>query len=409
MENEIYIKRQKYLDKLVSQKDKSIIKVITGLRRSGKSVLLNNIFYDYLLKSGVDKSHIIKVNLEYKKNEELRNADKLYAYITGKIGDEKRHYIFIDEVQLAEGFEDIVNELCSEWHADVYLTGSNSKMLSKDINTKLRGRSIEIRMFPLSFAEYYAYYGGDRRNCFNQYLLYGGLPYLLTEDSNENKIEYLKMICDTVIARDIIERHKLRKEDVFNAILEFLCSNIGSYVSAEKIANTLRSNGIKSITDDTVGAYIQYMCDAFLFYKAQRYDIKGKEYLKTQNKYYISDLGVRNSKLNYRQIEITHSLENVIYLDLLRRGYTVDIGKNASKEIDFVARSADNIYYIQVAYTMTDEAKKEQELSSFRGLDDGYKKIVITMDDDPFVNLENGYKKINVFDFLLNDNALEQI
>ena len=405
----MYINRQKYLDKLISQKDKDIVKVITGIRRCGKSVLLFDIYYDYLLSVGIKKENIIKINLETKKNESLRNANTLYNTIVNQIVNDERYYIFIDEIQMVDGFEDVVNGLRVDYNCDVYITGSNSKLLSKDINTKMRGRSIEIKVYPLSFAEFYDYYGGDKRQCFNNYLMYGGLPYLVAEDGNKNKVEYLKMICETVVGRDIIERHGIRQENLFEAVIDFLCSNIGSYVSANKIADTLKSNGYSKVTPDTIGNYLEFVCDAYLFYKAQRYDIKGKQYLKTLNKYYISDLGIRNSKLNYRQIEITHSLENIIYLDLIRRGYIVDIGKNNTKEIDFVARDDKNLYYIQVAYTLSDPDKNEQEVSSFYGLDDGYKKMVITMDDDPFVNLKNGYKKINVFDFLLNDNILEEI
>ena len=392
----MYINRQKYLDKLISQKDKDIVKVITGIRRCGKSVLLFDIYYDYLLSVGVQKDNVIKINLETKKNESLRNADALYNAIVAQIVNDERYYIFIDEIQMVDEFEDVVNGLRIDYNCDVYITGSNSKLLSKDINTKMRGRSIEIKVYPLSFAEFYAYCGGDKRQAFNNYLMYGGLPYLVSEDDNKNKVEYLKMICETVVSRDIIDRHGIRQENLFEAVIDFLCSNIGSYVSANKIADTLKSNGYSRVTHDTIGNYLEFVCDAYLFYKAQRYDIKGKQYLKTLNKYYISDLGIRNSKLNYRQIEITHSLENIIYLDLIRRGYIVDIGKNNTKEIDFVARDDKNLYYIQVAYTLSDPVKNEQEVSSFYGLDDGYKKIVITMDDDPFVNLKNGYKKIQL-------------
>lgn len=405
----MYIKRQNYLDKLISQKDKDIIKVITGIRRCGKSVLLSEIYYDYLLSIGISKNNVIKVNLETRNAAPLRNADALYSHIVSQIHDSDRHYIFIDEIQMVDGFEDVLNGLRVDFNTDIYITGSNSKMLSKDINTKMRGRSIEIKIYPLSFAEFYDYYGGDKRQCFNNYLMYGGLPYLLSEPDGKNKVEYLKMMSDTVVGRDIIERHGIRQENVFLSVVDFLCSNIGSYVSANKIAATLKSNGYGRVTPETIGNYLEYVCDAYLFYKAQRYDIKGKQYLKTLNKYYISDLGIRNSKLNYRQIEITHSLENIVYLDLLRRGYVVDIGKNNSKEIDFVVRDEKDLYYIQVAYTLSSSEKTEQEISSFYGLDDGYKKIVITMDDDPFVNLEKGYKKINLFDFLLNDNALAEI
>lgn len=405
----MYINRQKYLDKLVSQKDKDIVKVITGIRRCGKSVLLFDIYYDYLLSSGVNKERVIKINLETKKSEDLRNADALYNAVVERISDDERYYVFIDEIQLVDNFEDVVNGLRVDYNCDIYITGSNSRLLSKDINTKMRGRSIEIKVYPLSFAEIYEYYGGDKRVCFNDYLMYGGLPYLLSENDNRNKVEYLKMICDTVVGKDIIERHGIKQENVFEAVIGFLCSNIGSYVSANKIADTLKSNGYSKISHETVGNYLEYICDAYLFYRAQRYDIKGKQYLQTLNKYYVCDLGIRNSKLNYRQIEITHSLENVVYLDLIRRGYVVDVGKNNNKEIDFVARNDKDLFYIQVAYTISDPSKNEQEVSSFYGLDDGYKKIVITMDDDPFTHLKNGYKKLNVFDFLLNDNSLEEV
>ena len=405
----MYIIRKKYIDKLISQKDKDLIKVITGIRRCGKSVLLFNLYYDYLISTGIDKENIIKVNLETKQNEELRNSELLYQYIVNRINNNKKYYIFIDEIQFVEDFEDVVNGLRVDYNCDIYITGSNSKLLSKDINTKMRGRSIEIKVYPLSFCEFYDYYGGDKKKCFNDYLMYGGLPYLLSENNNKNKVEYLKMICDTVAEKDIIERHDLRQESLFNAVVEFLCSNIGSYISANKIADTLKSNGYSKVTHDTIDNYLEYICESYLFYSAQRFDVKGKQYLKTLRKYYICDLGIRNSKLNYRQIEITHSLENIIYLDLIRRGYIVDIGKNNSKEIDFIVRDNFDTYYVQVAYTISNSEKYEQEISSFYGLDDGYKKIVITMDDDPFTILKNGYKKINIFDFLLNDNALKEI
>ncbi len=405
----MFIQREQYLQQLISQKDKDLVKVITGIRRSGKSVLLFNIFYDYLIESGVTKDHIIAYNLETKKNEPLRNSDALYSAITSLIKDDERYYIFIDEIQFVDNFEDVINGLRVDYNCDIYITGSNSKLLSKDINTRMRGRAIEIKVYPLSFQEYYTYYGGDKQTCFNQYLMYGGLPYLLSESNHQNIVAYLKMMCELVMEKDIIERHNIRQDNLFDAFLNFLCSNIGSYISANKIANTLKSNGYPSVTSDTIGNYLEFVCDAYLFYKAQRYDIKGKQYLKTLNKYYICDLGLRNSKLNYRQIEITHSLENVVYLDLIRRGYIVDIGKNNEKEIDFIAKSDKDVFYIQVAYTISDTQKKKQEISSFYGIDDGYKKIIITMDNDPFSLLENGYKKLNLLDFLLNDNSLEEI
>ena len=396
------VKRDLYLNKLISLKDKDLIKVVTGMRRSGKTVLLFELFYGHLLESGVDESHIIRINLEYVSNMPLRNITALYAEIKARIKDEKRYYVLLDEIQYVDSFEDLLNSLKSEFHCDVYVTGSNSKLLSKDISTKLRGRSIEVRVFPFSFKEYMEVSKKDKAAAFNEYMYYGGLPFMATETDDLLKKEYLKMMCDTVITKDIIDRYKIRNPELFNAVFDFLCSNIGSYVNSLKISNTLASNGIK-ITDDTVSRYIDYMQDAFLFYKVARFDVRGKEYLKSLYKYYITDIGIRNQKINYRQIEVTHTLENIIYNELLVRGYTVDIGKNQNKEIDFIARRDGSLSYIQVAYSVADADKMEQEISSFYTIADGYEKILITMDTDPFTQLKNGYKKISVYDFLLEE------
>lgn len=401
------IERPVYLKQLIKYKDKDIIKVITGVRRCGKSVLLFDIYADYLMQSGVGKANIIKVNLENIENAPLRNSLKLYEYLRSKITDNAKYYVMIDEIQYVNDFEDLVNSL-KNMGMDVYITGSNSKLLSGDISTKLRGRSIEIKVYPLSFAEYYSFKGGDKQQAYNEYQMYGGFPYAATETDNDSKIEYLKMLEETVATKDIIDRYGIRNPNLFDAVYSFLCSNIGSTVSAKKISDTLKSNGYATITADTVGNYLEYVCEAFLFYKVYRYDIKGKEYLKTLNKYYISDIGLRNCKLQFRQLEVTHTLENIVYQELIRRGYMVDIGKNKNKEIDFIAKNSKDTFYIQVAYSIADPDKKEQEISSFYKIDDGYKKIVITMDNDPFLILENGYKKLNVFDFLLNDCALEE-
>ena len=405
------IDRPAYLEKLIRQKDKDIIKVITGVRRCGKSVLLFDIFYRYLLECGIDDSHIIKINLENKENESLRNADSLYRHILEKITDDpsdQKYYVMIDEIPYVDGFEDLVNSLKNR-KCDVYITGSNSKLLSKDISTALRGRSIEIHVFTLSFREYYSYVGGDKRDALNQYLLYGGFPYAATEPDPSDKIDYLKMLGNTIAVKDIIERHNIRNEDAFIAVYDFVCSAIGSAISPKKISDTLKSNGHKTISPETVGNYMTYLCDSFLFRKVCRYDVRGRQYLKTLYKFYASDIGLRNAELNFRQIEPTHALENIIYIELVRRGYMVDIGKNNDKEIDFVASDTKNTYYIQSAYSITDPAKKEQEIRSFRHLDDGYKKIIITMDDDPFTHIGNGYKKINILDFLLDEKSLETI
>lgn len=402
------IKRDDYLNKLIDYKDKDIIKIVTGIRRCGKSFLLFNIYYDYLISVGVLDSHIIRINLESIRNEKLRNPNCLFEFLENKITDKERYYIFIDEIQMVDSFEDVVNGIKTDFNCDLYITGSNSKLLSSEINTKLRGRGIEIKVYPLSFKEFY---DGESEvsNAFYEYIKYGGLPYLSSVDKEYEKINYLKMINDTVSTKDIIERNNIRNEAVFNAVIDLLCSQIGSYVSPNKIANTLISNGFKTVDNDAVSNYLKYLCDAFLFYKAVRYDLKGKEYLKTLNKYYVCDLGLRNQKLGYRQIEMTHIIENVVYLELLRRNYQVDIGKNKNSEIDFVVRTNGDIYYLQVSLSIENPETKERELNSFKGLDDGYKKIIITMDRNPLTNLEKGYKMINLYDFLLNEDSLKTI
>lgn len=404
------IQRKKYLERLICYKDKDIVKIITGIRRCGKSVLLNEIFYKFLLESGIEKNHIIKLSFDMKKWERLRDGNALYEYINEQIVDDERYYIFLDEIQMVDGFEEAVNGIKAEFNSDVYITGSNSKLLSSDINTIFRGRGIEIKVFPLSFEEFYSYRNIDKNDAFNEYVMFGGLPYVVTQENRADKTEYLNMICSTVVTKDIIDRYNIRNEELFLAVMDVLCSSIGSYVSANRIANTLKSNGYKTIDNETVSDYLTYMCDAFLFYKVKRYDIKGKEYLKTQNKYYVCDLGIRNSKINYRQIEMTHIIENIVYLDLLRKGYIVDIGKNRNKEIDFLVKDLiDNQYYIQVSYTIDDVQTREREISAFYHLDDGYKKIVITMDNNPLTNLGNGYRKLNLFDFLLDDEILLKV
>lgn len=403
------IKRDALLKKLIDSKDKDIIKIITGIRRCGKSYLLFEIYYKYLIENGVDKEHIILINLESKKNELLRNSNNLYEYIEKKIIDNKKYYIFIDEIQMVDNFEDVVNGIKVDFNSDLYITGSNSKLLSSDINTKLRGRGIEIKVFPLSFKEYYENIGGDKQQAFNNYIMYGGMPYIAMLKNDNEKIEYLKMINETIGFKDIIERNKIKNEGLFNSLLELLCSQIGGIVSPNKIANTLKSSNFKTVDNETISNYLKYICDGFLFYKASRYDLKGKEYLKTLNKYYVCDMGLRNEKINFRQIEMTHILENIVYLELIRRNYIVDIGKNESREIDFVARTHNDLYYIQVSLSIENNETKQREILSFKGLDDGYKKIVVTMDNNPLIRLEDGYKMVNVFDFLLNENILKEI
>ena len=402
------IKRDYYLNKLIDYKDKDIIKIITGIRRCGKSFLLFNIYYDYLISVGVDEKHIIKINLESIRYEKFKNPNVLFEYIETAIKDKERYYIFIDEIQLLDKFEDVVNGLKTDFNCDLYITGSNSKLLSSEINTKLRGRGIEIKVYPLSFKEFYDG-TSDKKTAFNDYIKFGGMPYINSLDKEYEKKEYLQMLIDTVATKDIIERYNIRNETIFYAVIDLLCSSIGSYVSPNKIANTLISNGFKTVDNDAVSNYLKYLCDAFLFYKAVRYDLKGKEYLKTLNKYYVCDLGLRNQKLGYRQIEMTHIIENVVYLELLRRNYQVDIGKNKNSEIDFVVRTDEDLYYIQVSLAIENGDTLKRELQAFVGLDDGYKKILITMDETPFTRLEKGYKLLNLFDFLLNEDSLSRI
>ena len=407
------IQRDFYLHQLIANKDRSVCKVVTGMRRSGKSYLLFTLFYEWLLDNGVPENRIIKIDLETQKNKPFWDSEKLYSHLKSLFRDKERYYILLDEIQEVDGFEDLVNGLMVDHNCDVYITGSNAKLLSKDINTRFRGRSVQIKVFPLSFLEFYSARQTERENIkdiFDEFMLYGSLPYLNELSARNEKIEYLNSIWETLLYRDIIDRYKIRNEHILDAVFDFLCSNIGSYVNANKIANTLKSNGYKEITDDTVGNYLEYLCESFLFYKVQRYDIRGRHYLKTQNKYYISDLGVRNAKLKFRQIEVTHSLENIIYLELIKQGFIVDIGKNDNREIDFVVRSLDgNQWYIQVAYTLQGEEKLQQETASLKNIKDGYRRIILTMDDDPFENLDGGIKKINVYDFLLGKKNLGTI
>lgn len=403
------VKRERYLNFLLKQKDKDIVKIITGIRRSGKSTLLFELYYKKLLELGIPEDHIIKIALDNIKNEALLEPHHLYRVIGEQIVDKEPYYIFLDEIQLVNRFEDVVNGIKRDFNCDVYITGSNSEFLSSDINTKFRGRGIELRVHPFSFREMYEISQTDKYQLFNQYMLYGGMPYLIQEEDSLEKDRYLRMVAETVEINDIIERHGIRNTEVFEALVKLLCSSVGSYVSSKKIADTLKSNGFSTIDHKTIGNYLGYLCDAFLFYKVDRYDIKGKAYLKTLNKYYICDIGLRNALLNFRQLEPTHTIENLVYIELIGRGYLVDIGNNNSKEIDFLAKDMNHTYYIQVSYSVIDPATRERELSSFKNLDDGYKKILITMDNDPFTNLENGYKKINMLDFLLDENILEKI
>ena len=403
------IKRDFYIKKLIEYKDKDLIKIITGIRRCGKSFLLFKLFYDYLKSIGINSSHILLINLESIKNIELRNPILLYKYLKKKIIDKNKYYIFIDEIQLMEGFEDLLNGLKSDFNCDIYITGSNSKLLSSEINTKLRGRGIEIKVFPLSFQEFLSTTKLNMNEALNEYITFGGLPYLNELKGKKEKIEYLRMINNTVVTKDIIDKYSIRNQSLFISLLKLMSSQIGSIVSPNKISQTLKSNNYKTVDNETISNYIKHISDAFLFYETSRYDIKGKEYLKSLKKYYICDLGLRNEMLNFNQLEMSHIMENLVYIELLRRGYIVHIGKNVDKEIDFVVDTYDDKYYIQVCLTIENEKTRRREFESFRGLDDGYKKILITKDDNPLTTLEKGYKMLNLYDFLTDDDSLKKI
>lgn len=394
--------RENYLKLLIAFKDKAVIKVITGIRRSGKSTLLLQ-FIDYLKKSEIDHKAIIYINLESLEYDSIRDYRKLYELIAQKISKNNHSYIFIDEVQNVEEFEKAVNSLSIDFDVDIYLTGSNAYMLSSEISTLLSGRYVEINMLPLSFKEYRSQWlQEDKETTFNRYMKYGGFPFLAKE-TNENIINnYLDGIYNTVVLKDVIKRNNVKDINLLENILKMVLSSVGSLISPHSISKMLKSEG-KRVTNETVEKYIEMFCNAFILDKAVRFDIKGKAYLKTLNKYYISDLGLRNNLLGYRQIEVTHALENIIYYELIRRGYKVDIGKVNQNEIDFIARKNDKLEYYQVSYSVNQSKETlERELKPFHQIADHYQKYLITMDKD-YITDFNGITKINALEWLLNE------
>ena len=395
------IARENYLNLLIDFKDKAVIKVITGIRRCGKSTLLLQ-FIDYLKKIGIDQNDIIYINLESFQYDSIRDYSKLYELIVQKISNNSHSYIFIDEVQNVDQFEKAVNSLTVDFNVDIYLTGSNAYMLSSEISTLLSGRYVEINMLPLSFKEYASQWPQqDNETSFNRYMKYGGFPFLANE-TNENIINnYLDGIYNTVVLKDVVKRNNVNDINLLENILKMVLSSVGSLISPHSISKMLRNEG-KRVTNETVEKYIDMFCNAFILNKAVRYDIKGKAYLKTLNKYYVSDLGLRNNVLGYRQIEVTHALENVIYFELLRRGYKVDIGKVNQNEIDFIARKNDKLEYYQVSYSVNQSKETlDRELYPFQQINDHYHKYLITMDKD-FITDFNGITKINALEWLLN-------
>ncbi len=413
------IKRDIYLNKLIERKENDMIKVITGIRRCGKSYLLFKLYYDYLLSVGVDKSRIIKIELDSEEYEELTDAKKLGAYVREQIKDSGMYYVFLDEVQFVEGFERVLNGLNRISNLDIYVTGSNSKFLSTDILTEFRGRGDEVRVYPLSFSEFVSAFEGDKEEAWNEYFTYGGLPLILSRRTDEQKSKYLNDLFEKVYFADIIERNNLQKDNVLEALVNILASSVGSLTNPTNIANTFESNGIKGVSDKTISLYINYLLEAFLINKAERYDIKGKKYISTPSKYYFSDVGLRNARLNFRQQEENHIMENIIYNELLVRGFNVDVGivehnvsengKNIRKqlEVDFVCNQGSKRYYIQSAFAIPDEKKMNQEKNSLIRIGDSFKKIIVVKDNIKLWRTEEGFLVIGIQEFLLNQNSLD--
>ena len=405
------IKRDKYLDELIGWKHTDLIKIVTGLRRCGKSFLLFNLFHQHLLSSGTDESHIIEIALDDISNEALREPFRMLEYVKSKIKDDNQYYLIIDEVQLLGWFVDVLNSFMHIDNVDIYVTGSNSRFLSKDVATEFRGRGIEIHIYPLSFAELYQARGGDKYALWKSYYTYGGLPYLASLNDNARKAEYLSSLNQTLYLKDIVERNKIANEDEFSELMNLMASSIGLPCNPNKIANTFKSVKKVSLAPQTIAKYLSFMEDAFIVEKSVRYDIKGRKYIGTLSKYYFQDVGLRNALLNFRQVEETHLMENVIYNELRRCGYSVDVGmievRSATQrkqlEVDFVANKGDKRYYIQSAFALPDEQKREQELASLKKINDSFKKIIITRDDIAPYHDDNGVLIIGLMDFLLRD------
>ena len=414
------IKRDLYLQKLIDRKHNGLIKVVTGVRRCGKSYLVFNLFSNYLKSSGVDDSHIIKVNLEDRRNKKLRNPDTLLGYIDGKITDRQMYYILLDEVQLVDEFEDVLNSYLDVPNADVYVTGSNARFLSKDVITEFRGRGDEVKVYPLSFAEFMSANDESKQRGLDEYMTFGGLPLILSFKTEEQKSAYLKSLFEETYIKDIKERYNIRHEEEFEELLNIVSSSVGSLTNPSKLSNTFKSVKQKAISQDTIKNYLEYLCDSFLVSKAMRYDVKGKKYIDTPSKYYFTDMGLRNARINFRQDEKNHLMENVIYNELLVRGFNVDVGvvpvvvrdENGKQlrtqlEIDFVCNQGSKRYYIQSAFRMESEEKRQQEMASLTKVNDSFKKIVITGEEGIVHRNDYGITTMSIYDFLLNPLSLE--
>lgn len=414
------IKRPYYLQKLIECRHTRMIKAITGIRRCGKSYLLFELYSTWLTEQGVQADHIIKIDLEDRRNKALRNPDELLHHIDSQIKDNEMHYVMIDEVQLVDEFEDVLNSYLKMPNVDVYATGSNAKFLSKDVITAFRGRSIEIKVYPLSFKEFFSACNGTKEKALDIYATYGGMPQVLEFNDEELKSDYLKNLYSETYIRDIKDRYCIKDDEVLENLLDFISSSIGSLTNPSKLANTFTSLKRESISRNTICKYLEYICDSFLVEKVLRYDVKGKKYIDTPYKYYFTDVGLRNARLNFRQLEPSHVMENIIYNQLRIRGFNVDVGivpvvkrtpdgkqQRVTLEIDFVCNKGSRKYYIQSAYQMLNEDKIRQEEASLRRVDDSFKKIIIIGQDIIPRRDDVGITTIGIYDFLLKDNALE--
>ena len=414
------ISRNSYLNQLVAGQENGLIKIVTGIRRCGKSYLLFKLFHDYLISKGVKENHIVKIALDDLMNEELREPHALLKHIRERIQDEGMYYVLLDEIQLVPSFHEVLNSLLHVRNADVYVTGSNSKFLSKDVVTEFRGRGDEIHLHPLSFSEFMQGYQGDKWNGWREYYTFGGLPLILSLETEQKKSEYLKNLYESVYLVDILERNKVRNKAEFDELARIIASSIGSPCNPTKLSNTFKSVKNVTVSSASIARYLSYMEYAFLIEKSVRYNIKGKKYINTLSKYYFSDLGIRNALLGFRQQEESHIMENIIYNELRTRGYHVDVGmveerttdrnnKTIRKqyEVDFVANQGNRRYYIQSAFAMPDEAKTRQETASLTRIDDSFKKIIVVKDDIMPKRDENGIVTIGIMDFLLQPDSMD--
>lgn len=414
------MKRDIYLNKLIRRKHNGLIKVITGLRRSGKSYLLFELFYQHLIEEGVENSHIIKIALDDRMNKKYRDPDYLCEYVHDCVKDENMYYVLLDEVQYIPEFEDVLNSFLHIKNVDTYVTGSNAKFLSKDIITEFRGRGDQVHIYPLSFAEFMQDRKGHPRDAWYEYAMYGGLPKLIDIKDEKDKTEYLKSIFKETYLVDILERNNIRNTAELEELLDFLASSIGGLTNPKKLSDTFRSVKNVSIHPDTIKNYLEYLEDSFLIMKAKRFDIKGKKYINTPMKYYFTDIGLRNARIDFRQYEETHIMENVIYNELCVRGYNVDVGvveytqydsnkkkKQTQLEVDFVCNMGSKRIYIQSAYAMPDVKKEEQEQKSLININDSFKKVIIIKEGKTHYN-EEGILILNLFDFLLDEDSINQ-